>query len=551
MLGTTANPKDTQAPPKKDIDDLRAFAIELLNAGHGNDAIDLLIELIAKLHNDNNAKAQRIAKLLRHRFGRRSEKVTREQLELFLQELEDEDKQDAALPDDSELPAPEGEPVDTEPKRKGKKRKGRKPLPENLPRKVVVIEPSPEEKVCETCGADKTRIGCETSELIEFVPAHFVVIEQRRVKYACKSCSGGVVIGEVGDKPIEKGRPGPGLLAQVVVSKYQDHLPLYRQNKIYKRLGVDIAVSTMVGWVAAVAMALEPIYLLLVQLVLGAEVLGVDDTVLRVLDRKHPKGVKRGHIWSYVGYEAGQPVRTVFDYTPTWSGDGPCSFMKGRVGYIQGDAYKGIDKMFAEPDSEAIRVGCWSHARRKYKDALDGKDLRAAVALKLIGKLYEVEEQAKQSRASPDERQRLRDKLARPVVNQIGKWVEKIWPGIEPGSPLGKALTYTVNQWKTLIVYLDDGRVPIDNNGVEQRIRPVALGRKNYLFAGSDEGARRAAVIYTILACCYLAGVEPFAYVRDVLDRLSKGWLNSRLSELLPENWKPEEPPTDSTTETE
>ncbi len=517
------------------LDELRAFIKQIIAEGRLDDALDLLFDLIARMRDKNNEQALRLAKLLRQKFGRSSEKVTREQLDLFLQSVAEQDP--AAAQQAEELALPPAPPA--EPPRKHRKRTGRNPLPPGLPRTVQEIEPSPQQYVCEQCGGQKERIGYEVSELLEFVPAGFHIIEQRRVKVACKCCQEGVAIAPVADKPIERGRPGPGLLAHVAISKYQDHQPLYRLSGIYARAGVALAPSVLGSWVAVVAVAFEPIYKVLVQLTLSAYVVGVDDTGLRVLDKDHPAGVKRGHIWAYVGYEDGRPVRTFFSYTATWEKEGPCAILQQRTGYIQGDGYKGIDDLFLGPDAKAVRVGCMDHARRKFKEALDGDDLRAAVPLKLLGRLYEVEDLAKARKDDTVGRQQLRDQYSRPVMDELKKWIAATAPTAVPKSPMGKAITYAVNQWPYLTVYLDDGAVPISNIAVEQRIRAIALGRKNYLFAGSDEGAWRAAIIYTILANCTLAGVEPFAYMRDVLDRLSRGWPASRIDELLPQNWRP------------
>jgi len=519
-----------------DLNELRAFITRMVTEGRVDDAMDLLFDLIAKITNKNNEQALRIAALLRQKFGRTSEKIAREQLDLFLQSVSEEDRAAAGQADKLVLPAL---PPPEAPKSL-RKRTGRNPLPPGLPRTVQEIEPAPEQCICEQCGSQKERIGCEVSELLEFEPAGFRIIEQRRVKLACKPCQEGVVVAPVADKPLERGRPGPGLLAHVAVSKYQDHLPLYRLSGIYARAGVPLAPSTLGAWIAAVAAAFEPIYKVLVRLTLAAHVLGVDDTGLRVLDKDHPNGVKRGHLWAYVGYdEDGRPVRAFFDYTETWEKEGPCAILKERTGYIQGDGYRGIDDLFKGPNPKAVRVGCMDHVRRKFKEALDGNDLRAAVPVKLIGRLYEVEELATQREDDTVVRQQLRHEFSRPVMAQLKEWIAGTAPTAIPKSPMGRAITYAVNQWPHLLVYLDDGALPISNIVVEQRIRPLAVGRKNYLFAGSDEGAWRAAIIYSILANCTLAGVEPFAYMRDVLDRLSRGWPAARIADLLPQNWKP------------
>jgi transposase len=528
---TTSKPGAKQSI---DLDEVQVLVGGMLADGDAGGAVELLINLLRQLHSTNDRQALQLAELMRKLYGSQSEKVDAAQLKLFLQAVGAADRDAAQAADDAPLPSPPVEPAPTP-----RKRTGRNKLPEDLPRKVEELDPPAEERVCAICGADKVCIGHETSEILEFVPASFLVIEQRRRKYACKPCGNGVTIALPGDKPIENGRPGPGLLAQLAVGKYQDHLPLNRQVAIFKRLGVTLPSSTLVSWIEAVATAFEPIYRELVRRTLLAQVLGVDDTVLKVLDKKKAKGIKRGHIWSYVGYEEGRPIRAVYDYTPDWSGEGPQTFLATRLGYIQGDGYKGIDALFKNPEAGVRRVGCWAHVRRGFVKALDAGDKRAAVAVKLIGKLYEVERLASEREDGPEERAALRDEYARPVADRLGTWIKETWPDAVPKSPLGKAVTYAVNQWPTLTVYLEDGAVPIDNNEVERRIRPVAVGRKNYLFAGSDSGGERAAVIYSILACCNLAKVEPFAYMRDVLDRLSKSWPASRLSELLPENWSP------------
>ena len=270
---------------------------------------------------------------------------------------------------------------------------------------------------------------------------------------------------------------------------------------------------------------------------------GVDDTGLKVLDKDSPANVRKGHLWAYVGYMEGRPTRALFEYTPDRKGVRPRGFLAERRGYVQGDGYQGLNRMFAGPSPPiCIKVGCMMHVRRYYKEALDAGDLRASVPLELIGKLYLVEALATEEKADVEQRQKLREEHSQDVMKRLGEWARKLYGQVEPSSHLGKALTYTINQWDSVNVYLTDGRVPIDNGEVERRIRPIALGRRNWLFAGSDEGAERAASIYSLLACCTLVNVEPQAWLTDVLSRLCQGWPNSRLAELLPENWAPPRP---------
>ena len=529
-----------------DINVLRPLLVSLIANGQVDEALDQVFKLLLALRDDNALMTFRLAKLLRQKFGKSSEKISREQLELFRQSIEEalSTTPDPPLPDgkkkDDPLPRP---PLPVLPTPEPRKRTGRNPLPPELPRERRRTGPSEEDQVCATCGTRKCIIGVECSETIEYRPAQFVVIVDERVKMACKPCEGEVVIAPVADKPIERGRPGPGLLAHIVISKFDDHMPLYRLSKSYARLGVFLSDSTLGSWVGVVAEYFEPVYFRLKELVLASYVLGVDDTPLKVLDRSHPAGIRRGHLWAYVGYEDIVPRRVVYHFTPTWEKEGPLTFLKNRTGYIQGDGYAGYEGLFGGNPAQAVKVGCWTHCRRKYKDALDSGDLRAAEPLEYIALLYDTERLATSRNATPEERQQLRNQYARPAAQRLLAWAVKNQPTIEPKSPLYKGITFTINQWNSLLVYLEEGAIPIDNNSVEQRMRPVAVGRKNYLFAGSDIGAQRAAILYTLIAACTLANRNAFHYLRDVIDRLSRGWPQSRLDELLPENWVPSPDP--------
>lgn len=524
--------------PATGIAELRSFLLDMVRDGRGEDAIELVLRLIKEMRDDNNAKALRIAKLLRERYGRKGEKITAKQLDLFIASLKDaageeEVESSGKEPPDLLPPAPTPEP-------RRRKRTGRNPLPESLPRRVVEVEPTPAERCCERCGKAKACIGHETSELLEFVEAHFEVHEIRRQKLACSDCEIGVVVAPPVDKPIEQGRPGPGLLADVVTNKFVDHLPLYRISKRYARLGVDLADSTLGTWVAAVAEILRPLYAVIQRWVLGSHVLGMDDTHIKVLDRGHEGNIKRGHIWPYVGYDAdGRRARVVYCYTPNWMGEGPRKFLAERQGYIQADGYKGINEIFRGLNVKVVRIGCWAHGRRKFKDALDAGDLTAAIPLKLIQRLYLIEERATELGMTAEQRRELRQEHAPPVLESLKAWLAATHPGLRPQSPLAKGTGYLIRQWGTLQVYLQDGAIPIDNNGVENLIRALAVGRKNWLFAGSDDAAERAAVIYSLLACCQLAKVEPSAWLRDTIEKLSSGWPQARIEELLPENYVP------------
>ncbi len=536
-MATTSKKQKKAADKSKDamgadVRELRRFLLKMVHDGAAESAIDLVLDLVLQLRQDNNDKALRIASLLRARFGSTSEKISKEQLDLFLQSIRDDESEsesdNAGLPDLPESSKPED----------GRKRNrtGRNPLPAHLPRKTHHHHPAIADLQCSCsgCVVDKLVIGCESSEVLDFIPAQVIVHEHLRYKYACPICEQGVIIAPVVDKPIEGGRPGSGLLAQIAVAKYEDHLPLYRQVEQFKRLGIKLPKSTLGSWLAHVAMVMTPIYQRIAAQVLDAEVLGVDDTTIKVQDRSKKPAIKRGHIWSYVGYKDGAPMSVCYDYTPTWEGAGPRKFLGERVGFVQADGYKGLNEFFDE-NIERIRIGCWAHTRRKFKDALNAKELRAAKAFKFIARLYQIEELARN--LSPEQRQQMRDELARPTIAKLKVWLAAERERARPSSYLFAACRYAINQWPTLLHYLDDGRIPIDNNQVENRMRPVGIGRKNWLFAGSDASGKRAAILLTVLASAKLAGHDRFAYLRSVITRISTGWPQSRLDELLPSNW--------------
>lgn len=521
--------------PSTSREALRGFFAELIASGQVDQALDLIVDLVERMREENDRRVKQLVLELRRRFGRSSEKLSRDDIQLALFEAESMAAPSGASPD-----ADKGSEPTPEPKGDAKPRSrptGRRPLPESLPRVIERLEPTDAEKQCATCGADKVCIGHEKSELLDFRPAQLIVIEQQRAKYACKACQDGVVIGPVGPKPIEGGLVGPGLLSHVVVSKYKDHLPLYRLSQILGRSGVEISDSTLGGWIGEAAVLLEPLWKRLRERALGAAVLAMDDTGIRVLDRDHAKGVKRGHLWCYVGYESGVPDAAVFDYTPDWKGSGPRAFLESRRGLLQCDGYKGLEPLFEGANPRCRKVGCWAHARRKFYEASQVKETQAAKPLQIIQALYRVEDEARKAGALGEERKTLRQARSVPLVSELRAWLDDHGKKVRPTARLGKAVTYATNQWASLLVFLEDGDIPIDNNVVENKIRPIALGRKNWLFAGNDQGAERAAIIYSIMASCALEGVEPFEYLRDVFDKLSRGWLDSRLTELLPREW--------------
>jgi hypothetical protein len=339
-----------------------------------------------------------------------------------------------------------------------------------------------------------------------------------------------VVISEIPPQPIDKGLAGPGLLAHVLSSKYADHLPLHRLEGIFKRNGIDLSRRTMCDWVKASAKLLQPLYEAMKCDTLDSSVVCTDDTPVPVQDGSRDR-TRKGRLWVYVGDR--EHEHTVFDYTPTRAKEGPERFLDGYEGYLQADAYGGYDGLFAS--GKIVEVGCWAHARRKFFDAKESDRLRATTALGFIGQLYKVERDAKEMK--PQERTTLRKKRAGPILESFRTWLVQQQCEVLPKSPMGEAIGYALGQWAALCRYLEDGDLSIDNNASERELRAIVLGRKNYLFFGSDAGGKRAAIIYSLIATCKRHGIDPFAYLKDVLQRLPSHSIRN-LAQLFPKNWK-------------
>jgi transposase len=499
----------------------------------------LIRELLATLREQTHLNANlqhQLEQLLRRLYGRKSEKLDPNQLLLFAREI-----LEAAAAE----PTPEPEPAPSPPKPPAKGH-GRKPLPASLPRKPVVHDVPLEKRLCPECGGQRTCFAREIREQLEYVPASMIVLEHIWPKYACAACQGHVVAAERLPEPIERGLPGPGLLAHVAVSKYADHQPLYRQEGIFKRFGVELARSTMCDWMADAAGLLAPLVKAMTKRVLMSDVIQTDDTPVKVQDHAN-KGIKTGRLWVYIG-DANHHFH-VYDYTPDRSRDGPERILNGFEGYLQADAYSAYDALFTS--GKIVEVGCMMHARRKFYDARLSDPARSHVMLAWIIGLYEVEEDAKEAQKKHPEwddsawyahRYELRIKRSKPILDAIHAWLETEQPKVLPKSPIGEAIGYALNHWNALIRPLEAGFLEIDNGASERAMKPVALGRKNWLFAGSDEGGRTAATLMSLCMTCKDLGIDPFAYLRDVLDRVSTH-PNSRIAELLPDRWKPAELP--------
>jgi transposase len=412
-------------------------------------------------------------------------------------------------------------------RRKGKKNytpHSRKPLPAHLRREEIVIEP--EEDV-----TDLKKIGEEITEELEYKPGELYVNRYIRPKYAL-SGDDGVVIGLLPSRPIDKGIAGPGLLSHVLISKFVDHLPLHRQRQQFKRQDVDIAASTIGDWVAASCEVLTPMYHLIRSRLLRSSYLMADETPIRVLDHQKKGSTHLGYHWVYYS-----PLErlVLFDYRPGRSRAGPNQILAEFEGYLQTDGYTGYDDLIAS--KRIISVGCFAHARRYFVDAQQSDPERAEWMLEQIQQLYKIERQAREAGLDHEARHQLRERYALSILETIHNWLKEQAKQVLPKSALGKAVGYMLNQWPRLERYVTDGRLEIDNNLIENLIRPVALGRKNYLFAGSHEGAERAAIVYSMVATAKQNQTEPFAYLKDIISRIADHPHN-RLAELLPPQWK-------------
>jgi len=401
-----------------------------------------------------------------------------------------------------------------------------------LQRQRVVYDLGDAERQCPECLEPLKRIGEDVSERLEYVPASLVVIEEACQKYACpKGCT--VVTAEKPMAPIEKGLAGPGLLAQVAVSKYGDHLPLHRQEEIFQRQGVELSRQTMCGWMRECADLVSPLYELMKKGVLESKAVQTDDTPVPVLDPDLPR-TRTGRIWTYVGDDT-HPY-TVYDYTPNRSRDGPEEFLKEFRGYLQADAYSGYDHFYQEPERGIVEVACWAHARRRFFEAQSSDLMRSTVMLAYIRLLYDVEREACDRKLDPAARRALRQEKAKPILEDIRTYLEREQPQVLPKSPEGQAIAYTLSNWKALVRFCEDGDLEIDNNGAERSLRGVAVGRKNWMFYGSDKGGRTAAMLSSLIATCKGLGIDPFVYLRDVFHRIS-AHPAGRLADLLPDRW--------------
>jgi transposase len=453
-----------------------------------------------------------IAKLRRMQFGRKSEKLDRqiEQLELQLEELQSCPAANASQAE-TELPS-------TAPSLAFTPKPTRRALPGHLPRQTQKHEPK--EATCPGCGGKLRKLGEDVSEVLEYLPASFFVVRHVRPKLSCTGCDC-IVQAPAPSRPIERGVAGPGLLAHVLVSKYADHLPLYRQSEIYARQGVELERSTLADWVGGTSRLLEPLVEVLFRYVTAASKLHADDTPVPVLAPGNGK-TKTGRLWTYVRDDrpAGDTAAPAvwFAYSPDRKGEHPDQHLRKFHGTLQADAYAGFHQLYE--NGRIQEAACWAHVRRKFYDLQQAHASPvASEALERIGALYAIEREIRGR--PPDQRQQVRQARAKPLLESLRQWFETSLTKLSRKSDTTAAIRYALSRWEALVRYSDDGRIEIDNNAAERTLRAVALGRKNYLFAGSDAGGERAAAIYSLIGSAKLNGLDPEGYLREVLTRIA------------------------------
>lgn len=521
------------------------------------DDVRLLKSLVVELAGIVRTRDERIAQLERNMdllvrkvFGRTSEKVDPRQTLLFEQPVEEsppEPPPSEAAPCASTAPA---------------KHRGRRPKPDTLRRVEIVHDLSPAEKEALAAGGELIPLGEEVTEQYEWEPSSLYVLRHVQKKYARRPArleSGpspaekNIVTAAKPPQAISGGIAGPGLLACVLTGRFCDHLPYHRHERIFARHGVPFSRQTTCDWALQTAELCRPLYERMIAEVLASGVLHTDDTPVKVRDA-HGKRQYTGRFWNYVGDD--EHSLTVFTYTPSRSRDGPggpAEFLKGYRGYLQADAFAGYDALYLGPDARIVEVACWAHARRNFFEARTSDRLRAETALAFIRELYRVERELREKFASEAWRERSRGERlaeivarrqaeARPVLAEFAAWIEQESPQLLPKHPLRQALEYARTNWSALVRYCDDGRLDPDNLEAERALRGIAVGRRNWLFCGSDRGGRAAAVHFSLIASCARHDLDPFTYLRDIftqLPRLKAKPDPEALRNLLPDRWKP------------
>lgn len=496
----------------------------------------MIAELVAALQTARQENAdlrQRLDLLVQRLYGPRRPRLDPHQPSLFGQAAAEPPPAAAADVAAAAVPAEADESF----ARRPSKPHGRRRLEELLPklpveRRAHVL--SEAERVCPCCGGLRRKIGEQTTQQLEYYPARLVRVEHAQFSYSCPHCPEHIVTAPKPPQPMDRGLPGPGLLAGIITHKYDEHVPLYRLELTLWRYGVFVARSTTCAWMAACAELLRPLVARMKDDLLGSRLVQTDSTPVSVLVDGQEQAAT-GHLWAYLG-EAAHP-QVVFDFSVDHCKEHPQQFLADYGGYVQADAYSGYDGLFVPAAKFAkIEVGCWAHARRYFEEARASAPELACVALGFIGALFALEARARQAKLAEAEVLTLRRREAVPILTDFKKWLDGIQDQVLPKSPVASAVTYTLNQWQALTRYTEAGFLPIDNNASERMNKIIAIGRKNWLFVGSPQGGQTAAVLFSLTATCRRLGMDAFAYLRDVLARLPSQ-PREQLDELLPDRW--------------
>jgi len=513
---------DAHALPNDLAECQRLLAAAFQRAAELSRVLEKTAASYGELQATHQAALEELSALKRWIYGRRTEKLVEGEGQRHLFDLEP-----------STTTAQPVEPTPELPRSPASPRRRELDL-DHLPHYRHEHDLSDADKQCAGCGRAKDRIGQDESRVLEYVPAKLEVHVYVRPKYACRHCQDGVASPPPPPRPIARGIAGPGLIAQIVVAKFGDHLPLYRQEDFFTRHGLHIARSTQCDWVQAAAELLRPLYERQKELLLRSPVLWTDDTPVTVLSAG-PEGSRTGRFWTYI---ADEYPYSVYDFTESRARDGPASFLRGFEGYLHADAYSGYDQIYLGSNDAIREVACWAHARRKFFDAIHSSPREVHQILEWIRQLYDVEERARTWTEAV--RAALRQHEAEPVLDRIEAYLTQLARRALPKSVLAKAVSYALNQWQALRRYTTDGRLSIDNNVSERTLRHQAVGRKNWLFLGSEKAGPRAAVLFTVLAGAKRHRIEPWTYLRELLLRLHDD--DSRLDEMLPDRWAANHP---------
>lgn len=461
------------------------------------------------------------------RFGSKSEKVT-------------DDEDTPMLPGIGQVF--DEASIEIEPKKPAKKRAaqgGRKPLPDHLPREEVTHDIQEHEKVC-PCGNALHCIGKEESEQLEVIPAQVRVIKNVRLKYGCKACEDTIILAKMPPQALPKSMAGPGLLSHILVSKFDDHLPIYRQAEMWDRAGVDLDCTTMGRWVMSCGELLMPLVDLMKQDIVTSGSVQADETGVQVLNEKGRKNKSKSYMWVFKT-TGDKNSKIVYHYSPTRNSDVISSFLSGFEGYLQSDGYTGYTKFSADSSLKIVNLGCWAHARRKFVEITKVAPKKGVAfgAIEMIAKLYKVEKAAKAEGLNSEEIWKQRQKESKPILKELKKFLLEHQDAVPPKGLLGKAISYTLKNWEHLIVYLERGDLEIDNNATERCIKPFAVGRKNWMFKGCVKGAEASAAIYSLIETAKSCGLNPYDYLKDIFIRLPQKIAEGEsLEDLLPYNWK-------------